>query len=370
MDINFSAGVEYENKIYFSAWEFNAFCSMDIKTGIVEFLSFFEKEKMVPRLYADAFLYEDSIWFMPCVASHIVCVDLRTLKKTYFFVENKQSAPYSTNGSYFAYSQQVYDGSYHVYYIPARIDTLAVVDLKNKNVDFIPAFTDVNEMINGNKTRSGIIIDNVLYCFTYEFFGEGINSYEKYSIYTQELISVEWPYGKEIRGLPFFLGNEIAFVPWNTHSFWHINYANMTCCSEKLSHDVNFFSSYIDIGSEIVFLPFSSNFFLVLNKNTNKIFEFTPEEKWCFSEEYSSIKAIYSHSGLRIAVIGDKSAIILFGKAFNDISFLKMKKEKFYGAFYEAVAQNGEYFNKLIAGSVLYEIELDLKYYLNICMKL
>lgn len=80
--LNFLAGVQVENLIYFSAWNMNGFFKYDIQKEKCTFLKSFPGEKD-SGLHSEAILYHDSIWFIPRASERIAIVNLKNLDITY-----------------------------------------------------------------------------------------------------------------------------------------------------------------------------------------------------------------------------------------------------------------------------------------------
>ncbi len=80
--LNFLAGVQVENKIFFSAWNMNGLFEYNSKTEECNFLKIFPGEKDW-GLHSEAILYQDTIWFIPRASERIAIVHLKNMDISY-----------------------------------------------------------------------------------------------------------------------------------------------------------------------------------------------------------------------------------------------------------------------------------------------
>lgn len=80
--LNFLAGVQVEDNIYFSAWNMNGLFKYNPEQEQCDFLKIFPGEENW-GLHSEAILYKNTIWFIPRASERIAIVDLFTLDITY-----------------------------------------------------------------------------------------------------------------------------------------------------------------------------------------------------------------------------------------------------------------------------------------------
>lgn len=82
IELNFLAGVQVENDIYFSAWNMNGLFLYNPQTEECNFLKCFPGEENW-GLHSEAVLYKNSIWFIPRASERIAIVELDRLEIKY-----------------------------------------------------------------------------------------------------------------------------------------------------------------------------------------------------------------------------------------------------------------------------------------------
>lgn len=82
LEINFLAGVQVENDVYFSAWNMNGLFKYNPQTDQCVFLRYFPGEENL-GVHSEAILYQNTIWFIPRASERIAIVDLESLNITY-----------------------------------------------------------------------------------------------------------------------------------------------------------------------------------------------------------------------------------------------------------------------------------------------
>ncbi len=82
LKLNFLAGVQVGEEIFFSAWNINGLFRYNPQTEQCRFLKSFPWEESW-GLHSEAILYQNSIWFIPRASERIAIVDLESLDITY-----------------------------------------------------------------------------------------------------------------------------------------------------------------------------------------------------------------------------------------------------------------------------------------------
>ena len=306
-NIGFSAGVEYKGKVYFAAWEHNAFCWARPEDGEVHFISFFEEEEMIPRLYSAAFLFKDEVWFMPCTARHIVCVNLVNYEMTFYDIQFNQKREYSVEGSYFAFYQGIFDNDRDkLYFLPGCIDSMTVIDVKTHMIEWVPSVIQIEGTDRDEAVKSAILKNGKVL-----LFGQNKAFYEVFDPDERTIEVIKCSNCLEVNGLPFKLGNGIGFTYIFGKRIPVFHEADHTITYLDTPDDENSFAGVMDFGNELLLLPFVSMYFLVINKATNEVRKFIPTDDWILNEEYSAIREIVPE---KMAVSSMDGTIVIFDR--------------------------------------------------------
>ena len=94
--LNFLAGVQVGDEVYFSAWSRNGLFKVDPKTGECCFLKCFLGEENW-GLHSEAVLYGNTIWFIPRASERIAIVDLESLDISYLDLPEQGHRPKERN---------------------------------------------------------------------------------------------------------------------------------------------------------------------------------------------------------------------------------------------------------------------------------
>lgn len=144
MNLGFFAGVEYNNKIYFSACQYNGLFEMDLMTKRVRVVGLFEKEKLKRRLHRAAFLYKNFAWFIPQEGEYIAKVNLENMVISYFeFSVAKKNE--NVNNGYHAFVCGKKFGDKKLCLIPRDVDTVVVVDMETNEIEELYDAVDVGK---------------------------------------------------------------------------------------------------------------------------------------------------------------------------------------------------------------------------------
>lgn len=94
--LNFLAGVQVGNDVYFSAWNKNGLFKYNPQTGECSFLKCFVGEENW-GLHSEAILYGNTIWFIPRASERIAIVDLENLDIGYLELPESGHRPKERN---------------------------------------------------------------------------------------------------------------------------------------------------------------------------------------------------------------------------------------------------------------------------------
>lgn len=90
--LNFLAGVQVGEEVYFSAWNRNGLFKLNPQTGECRFLRCFVGEENW-GLHSEAILYGNTIWFIPRASERIAIVDLENLDISYLELPEQGRRP-------------------------------------------------------------------------------------------------------------------------------------------------------------------------------------------------------------------------------------------------------------------------------------
>lgn len=83
MCLQFHAGAQKGDWVYFSAINFNGFFKLSLITGEIAYLGRFKREELKQNLHGGAYIQEDFCWFFPKFGTYIVKIDLNTLEQQF-----------------------------------------------------------------------------------------------------------------------------------------------------------------------------------------------------------------------------------------------------------------------------------------------
>lgn len=140
MSVRGSAGVVYNEKIYFSS-EYPVGClyCFDIKEKTTQFIKQFSVDKKQGMCHRVALLYSNMAWFIPWDGCRVACVDLITMEERYFDISNHGYANGHAFADYIVYKED------ELVLIPSGVDltTLMIINMKTKHtqsyLDVIPS---------------------------------------------------------------------------------------------------------------------------------------------------------------------------------------------------------------------------------------
>ena len=141
--LGFTAGVKYNNKIFFSASMSNGLYEMDLITGKTKLLCMFYHEEMKILLHRNAFIYKNYAWFIPQKGRYITKVNLDTLEMSFFTYEYD----ICKENDFFAFILSKRIGN-KIYLLPRSIDTFVVIDMESDKIQQMPGIIKPNEEVS------------------------------------------------------------------------------------------------------------------------------------------------------------------------------------------------------------------------------
>ena len=339
----FQAGVEYKGKVFFAAWECNAFCQVAPEEGVVHFIRFFEGEDMVPRLFSEAFLFGNEVWFMPATARHIVSINLDNNEISCYKLQFNKELEYSVEGSYFAFSQGIMDKEKGMlYFLPGCIDSMAIIDMRTHEVDWVHSAAQIEGAKADEVMKTAVLMDDNMY-----IFGRRKDYYETFDPEKKKIERIDCPVCREIEGIPFKLGNDIGFTDLFGKKIPLLSPDRMEVSPLDTAEEENSFAGAVDFGDDILLLPFLSFYFLIINKRNREVFKFVPDDDWIFNKEYSAIRQIQSDEGRYFVSSLDGS--IVFFEDIDHCKAFKVKWETMWSEYRNALEKFNEMSKTLFA---------------------
>lgn len=248
-DIGIAAGIEYHNKIYFSAYVINGLFELDINTGITKFIKRFDKEESRFAIHREACFYGDIAWFIPQMGEYIAIVNLKTFEIEYVDLiwnrKNNMGIKYAPS----AYYSLVNVGKKKVFLIPSILDVPLLIDMEKQEIE--PYYNIID-------------VDNELYLFgaydeEYIWMVPKIgNKIIKIDLNNHETEKIECIGKREgYSGITYFEGT-LWQAPYNTDSIQKINVKEFK--SENIEpNSINLIEekceNIINVGNDIWFLP-------------------------------------------------------------------------------------------------------------------
>lgn len=263
MKLNFFAGVEYKNKVFFSAFNINGLFEMDLETNSINFLKLFEKEEIKPRLHRAAFIYENEAWFIPQEAEYITCVNLDTFDVEYYNpVYNIASFDRKNDSHYHMFfTGHVILGRY-ILLVPGEIDTFLIIDMKTHLMH--PVF--VNKDIREKKFSDAQVIDNKLWMFPWE--GDEILIY---NFINKEIESINCGYRNHDYDSVIYESGKLWFAPNEAKQIMCIDIATMTKYFLDIKNSDNKYSTFLKLNNELLLCNLDGDDFIKINIENNTL---------------------------------------------------------------------------------------------------
>lgn len=258
LKLNFFAGVEYKNKIYFSAYNHNCLYMMDLKNKDIKPIAKF-KEKQISMLHREAFIYGNMAWFIPQSGEYIVKVNLDTLEMKYFeysyILKDEDS-----KRTYHAFICGKKVGRY-LYLIPRSIDTLVIINTETDEISQIESVINPKQEI----TMDGLVEEDTLLIF----FKES-RYYRKIDLKTGKKFDYNLGVGiySAIRyreNLWLLTDESKSLIKYNI---------NKSQINNKIElGGIKQYHGTIQYDNRVIFLPFKSDSYLYLDMYNEKIIE-------------------------------------------------------------------------------------------------
>ena len=297
MNLNFFAGVEYKNKIYFSAFYVNGLFVFDLKREEITFLKLFEKEKMKKRLHRAAFIHNNEAWFIPQEAENIACVNLDTLDITYYKPPyTRTNIDYETSTEYHLYlSGRVVDDRY-LYLVPADIDTVSVIDMEMHNISSVYIIDDIEK----ERYNDLIVIDSKLWMIPR--IGTGLKVLD---LDTKKIVEKKWGYDDYSYSSVEVVNGKLWFAPCVARNVLSIDLDTEEHKLFTFEPATNKYSGMFKVGNILFICPIEGENFIVIDSKKLKI----------ATEVYSKYKYIFTKNPNKMSIIcsGERKMITTGG---------------------------------------------------------
>ena len=263
--LGFFAGVEYNNRVYFSAYMHNGLYEMDLVTKKVRLVTFFEQEEYLHYLHREAFIYKNEAWFMPCLGKYIAKVNLDTFDISYYNFSVQKNAENTERPYYTFICGKKFDDN-KLCFIPRNIDTVVIIDMETSEI------REINNAIDPEKecTMDALVLGEELFIF----FREN-EYYKRINLCSQEKKDFKisnriWSIEKN--------GNEVWMMTEESQKMIHYDLK-----SKKIVHKIDLggkkkYRGIISNGKEIICLPICAPGFLRVDVVVGDMFEDIPVE--------------------------------------------------------------------------------------------
>lgn len=305
MKLNFFAGVEYKNKVFFSAFLVNGLFVMDLNTNEVKYLKMFDKEKMKERLHRRAFIYRNEAWFIPQEAEFIACVNLETLDISYYRPPYKQANFDFEKDRYFHtyFSGNVIQDRF-LFLVPGDIDTVSVIDMETHKI--VELYR--NDDINAKQFSDVLVINDELWIFPWK--GKSIIIM---NIMTKEIREMKWEFEDYSYDSVVQTDREIWFAPSEAEKIAYLELDTNNICFLDLKDYKNKYSTIMKLGQDrLLMCPFDGNDFVVIDvsRKTTEYIQFE-ELQDIFAKEPNKMSIIDSNDK-KLITTGETNYILSF----------------------------------------------------------
>ena len=320
MRLSFYAGNIYKGKLYFSSCYYNALFEKDLKTGEIHTISYLEKEEGCPVLYRNSFRCGNDIWFIPGNAKHILKYNVENRNVDYIeFLNICQHDPSDTTGLFF--HSVLRDGD-SLLLLPYAVDSVIKIDMKSGD---IYVAKDIH-LQDGKKVFCGEVVNGRLLIFLTDFksyIDIDLDGEDKWELREWNTSIDGESHRRTVR-----VGDEIWFAPRNKDYFTIWNAKNDSLEKVSISGEKNnSYSGGIVQGDEVIFFPFYSDHFLIVNKNTHNVRTLRKNEYgYIFANGENIMNSIESDEGTYITA-GGMGAYIKYDGSFDDYEAFTLDTE-------------------------------------------
>lgn len=203
LKIAFATGVKYKDLYFFAALHMNALFMFDEKKERLSFLTNFKKEKRSDYLYVKSFLYKDEAWFIPYCADYIAIVNLKNLFIEYIPIISQNMCDRSS----IKYVNILNFKNDFLCIIPQEIGSMIIIDLKNKE---LKTYDNIVEKKETYPYHGAIYRDEIIYLFPWKSKKILITN-----LITDEQFILPWENGQEAFGDVIYDKecNQLFFAP-------------------------------------------------------------------------------------------------------------------------------------------------------------
>lgn len=359
MRLSFYSGNIYKGKLYFSSCYYNALFERDLYTGEIHTVSLIDKEEGDPVLYRQSFLFGDDIWFIPGNAKNILKFNAESHRLDYYeFLNLCKTDPKDETGLFFG--EAVRNGDF-LYLIPYAVNKLFRIDMK---ASVVSVFAELS-LPENRKIISAEMVDGRIYMFLDDY-----STYIRMDPNKAEDQEVE-KWNASLNGEPHMgticANGKIWFPPkkGNHVCVWDVRKNQIEKVLINEEKDNSYFGGTV-FKDEIVFFPFYSDHFLLIDVQTYKVRTVRKNEySFIFADGENIMTPIESDEGNYITA-GGMGAYLQYGDSFDDYKVFPLDTENndVYAAVQEAMKSDKLF--DLLHGkeTILQEKEIGLENFL------
>ncbi len=316
MNFMFSAGVLYKNTLYFSPFYFNLLLKMDLETGVISFFDHFIEEEQAPILHRVAVLHNNEIWFFPANGKRIACENVDSNELKYYDALSIFSDR-RTDSHGMLYKNVLVRDDRYAYPISTNINGILEVDMETHTIrNLFDSRENLNEEI-----RDGVIWENELLLFHVD--GKHVT---RIDLTSNEKHCEMW---NDV-GCDFWscinVNGEIWFSPKNTDAITSWNVADNRVNRISIP-DISGDSFYgaILLSDILVFLPYQSDAYLVMDINERKPQKYYTEQSKSLFPITTNRQQIVDKEK-KIISQGGIGNILVFGNSYKDQEIIELNR--------------------------------------------
>ena len=280
IEISFTAGVEYQGRIYVSPLDINGLMEFDLTTQKLSYIKRFVKEEGYLGLHQRAFLYKNKAWFIPKLGQYIAIVDLDILEIDYIEPPYKIIKERTNTGIKALYYSGGLIAKRFLYLVPTNTDTFLVIDLETKTLYPYYDISIENEIFLNAAYQNEEI-------YLFPFIG---NKMMKLNLYTKEkrIYSLEWFFKMKRKSRQAYINmiyckGRVWMIPCHADNILSVDLSTQEVEIIPLGNYYDERYTYHDAfleGDILYVLPLDGEKILKLNIINKKISELYLEEKF------------------------------------------------------------------------------------------
>lgn len=337
MKLDFFAGVEYKNQIYFSEYSnTNGLFAIDIENQKIRFLKLFDQERIIPNLHRAAFLYKNEAWFIPQAAEYIANINLETLDIIYYEVpfHTKENKINSENTCIYI-TGHIF-GEKYLCLIPYDIDTVLIIDMETHKM--YPFFNAVNL---GETVTDGVIISDELYLFP----KKGKNCI-KINLITKSRELLKWNFKERAFGTVQLIRNKLWFCPVEEKYILCVDIINNKKKKLIIPNPNDEYWGMLQIADQILIFPYKAQNFILIDVKSFDVNLYPVDKREELFGNAPNIVSQVSSTEKNIITMGLCGCVVFLNKK-NFVIPLKIDTRVFCDQLHGYLSENG-YLRRLI----------------------